>query len=254
GGGQAGWHGKRPGEEHHHAVLDENLRHRRLVRTSSRRLRAWPIVLDRSHQLRHLESRGDEMGAAATKQTKEVTSRAIDVLDPRQVEVELAITAHRVGREPGLLNLGDPRPGEIALELQADSVELWLYGDPQHDLSRTPKQQMRCPSLAGRGRFASLDPGGTNRSTPQRGVLFTPRCRRQSAATANIVGSRFFDAPWIRLISDEVIQRQPVGMWWRASKLVWAVCSLRSGRSRQMIVFAANAERTGGRGPWHGCC
>src|SRR5262249_2856481 len=59
---------------------------------------------------------------------------------------------------------------------------------------------------------------------------------------------------WIRLISDDVIQRQPVGMWWRASNLAWAACSLRSGRSRQMIVFAANAERTGGRGPWHGCC
>ena len=78
------------------------------------------------------------MGAAATKQTKEVTARAIDVLDPRQVEVELTITAYRVGGKPGLLHLGDPRPGEIALELQADSVELWLYGDPQHDpLSHT---------------------------------------------------------------------------------------------------------------------
>src|SRR5262249_16541622 len=85
------------------------------------------------------------MGAAATKQTKEVTSRAIDVLDPRQVEVELAITAHRIGREPGLLNFGDPRPGEIALELQADSVELWLYGDPQHDLSRAPKTANAMP-------------------------------------------------------------------------------------------------------------
>src|SRR5262245_18862078 len=79
------------------------------------------------------------MAATATKQTKEVTSRAIDVLDPRQVEVELAITAHRIGREPGLLHLGDPRPGEIALELQADSVDVWLYGDPQHDPSGAQK-------------------------------------------------------------------------------------------------------------------
>src|SRR5438445_11683297 len=52
--------------------------------------------------------------------------------DVRQVEVEGAIAADRVGLEPAFFHLSDPRPREIALELQADSVWLRLNRNPQH--------------------------------------------------------------------------------------------------------------------------
>lgn len=96
----------------------------------------------------HLDSRGDEMGAAAPKQPEEVTSRAIDVLDPRQVEVELAITAHRVGCEPGFLQFVPERsPSSFRLirSSSGSTVILSMIPSKTPDTERGPKAANAMP-------------------------------------------------------------------------------------------------------------
>jgi len=61
------------------------------------------------------------VSAAATQERQKVLPGPVDVLDRRQIEIESAIAAYRVGGAPGLFQLGDPRSREIALELQADT-------------------------------------------------------------------------------------------------------------------------------------
>src|SRR2546428_14004463 len=73
-----------------------------------------------------------------------------------------------MGGAPRLFQLRDPRPREIALELQADDVRLWGHGDPEHGPVRARRSATAVPNVA------------TSRSVPQlpateRGGALRPR-------------------------------------------------------------------------------
>jgi hypothetical protein len=72
------------------------------------------------------------MSATATQKDQQIPPCPIDVVNSRQVEIQRELTAHRVGHAPAIFQLADPRTREIALELQANTVCLRLYSDPEH--------------------------------------------------------------------------------------------------------------------------
>src|SRR5712691_1325065 len=134
-----------------------------LLRCAAQRARTWPppspagasqghldrpVTRNRSDELRHQGPGSNQVSAAATQERQEVRPRPIDVLDRRQIEIESAPVAYRVGGAPGLFKLRDPRSREIALELQADTVRLGGHCDPEHRLVRRRRTATAMPNVS----------------------------------------------------------------------------------------------------------